>query len=411
MSDWEIVQDQPQANRMPSQASSDWEMVQPEPNSQQPRPQEGVGTSLGMAVPRMAEDLYRGAMGFTKKVPGYFQAAKTEIPGVIRTAQDHPGHLAQQALAGLAEQGQNIFNTPHDILNYAANRLNLFPKDWNEKVQMGRMPNSEQDINSLFGTPQFPGEAMTRGTARNSLTLVPAVKAASALNPMNLSAKSIANDVLKAEKQQVSSHSKRYNKIWDQADKSGFNQVPVDQKLLSDNLSTIEKYKTPREYQSLEDFILDPKLSNAQKAQSDMGIMHRKLEEKSRSGALTSEELALYNAAKNSEKHIESHMFKDQLGNVNHKLQNKYQKLTNSYRENVVPYKYNSDIQAYKNKEMLPKELVNALSRGEFAAKKGSAHPAIGIRNTLRPIATGAGLLGGGSWLYNQMFGSQPPTQ
>ncbi len=59
---------------------------------------------------------------------------------------------------------------------------------------------------------------------------------------------------------------------------------------------------------------------------------------------------------------------------------------------------------------MLPKELVNSLSKGKFAAQKGSAHPAIKYRNMLLPALTGAGLLGGSAWLYNEIFGNKPPT-
>ena len=247
-----------------------------------------------------------------------------------------------------------------------SNRLNLIPQDFNKKVQMARMPEDTKEmINQTFGQPQYQGEELIRGIPRNSLNILGGLGIAKTLNPFNLTSKSISKDILKTEKQQISVHNKEYNKIWNQAEKSGYNSVPINDKLLSDNLNIIEKYKTPREYQSLENFILDPTLQNAQKAQSDMGIMRRKLEDKSRGGALTSEELSLYNASKDAEKHIENNMFKNKSGEINKSLQDKYKKLTKSYRENVVPYKYNENIQAYKNKELLPEELINSLSRGE----------------------------------------------
>lgn len=373
---------------------------------------ESFRSALAKSPFRVGEDIYRGGMNVLKSLPGYVQSAKSEVPGLIRSLKDHPSSVGKQALAGMAELGQNVFNAPHDIINYLSTRLNLVPQDVNKMIQMGRMPSDTQDmINQTFGTPQHPGEALARGLTRDMLNIGGIGGIANKLNPMNLTAKSIAKDVVKTGKKQEVSHNKLYNKIWNEADNSGFNQVPVDQKLLSDNLSVIEKYKTPREYQSLEDFILDPTLKNAQKAQSDMGIMHRKLEENSRNRALTSEERALYDSAKQSELHIENNMFKNMKGEANKNLKNLYDDVTKSYRENVVPYKYNSDIQAYKNKEMLPKELVNSLSRGEFAAKKGKEHPAIWYRNMLKPAITGAGLAGGSLWLYNQMFGNEPAKQ
>lgn len=378
---------------------------------QEDQPKESLGTSLTLAIPRIGEDIIKGGYNFLTKVPDYFKTTKTEVPGIFKTLKSNPIHALGQGVAGLAELGQNLFNTPYDIANYASNRLNFLPQNINKKIQMARMPDSSQEINNTFGNPIYPGEKLIRGIARNALNTYGATKAASLLNPMNLTAKSIANDILKTEKRQVNIHSKEYNKIWNEADKSGFNNVPVDAKKLSDNLSIIEKYKTPKDYQSLEDFIINPSLANAQKAQSDMGIIHRKLQEKSSNGALTSEEISVYNAAKEAEKHIESKMFYNKSGNTNQSLKDKYTKLTNSYRENVVPYKYNSSIQAYKSRKMLPNELVNSLSRGEFAAKKSGAHPAIKIRNMLSPLLTGAGLVGGSAWLYNQIMGNQLPEE
>jgi hypothetical protein len=368
---------------------------------------ESLVTAAKLAIPRIGEDLYRGAYEAYQKSPEYLEAAKTEVPGFFNPKNFllHPLERGKQSLAGLLELGQAINHAPRNIAQYAANRLNLIPKEWADKVPAA--PDITEDINHYLGTPKNPGDALSHGIARNALNIIPAAKVASALNPLNLTAKSIAKDVVNTEKQHILSHGKRYKDIWNEAEHTGFNQVPVSQKLLSDNLTTIEKYKTPREYQSLEDFILNPTLENAQKAQSDMGVMHRKLEEKSRSSSLTSEEQALYKAAKDSEKHIEENMFKDSLGNINEGLQDKYKKLTKSYRENVVPYRYNEAIQKYKAKEILPKELVNSLSKGEFAAKKGHKHRAIGIRNNLGPISIGSAI-GIAPWLYNELFGTEP---
>jgi len=404
MSDWEVVN-----NGSSPSNQSDWSVVPNLPNSEMPQNGEGLGMSALKAIPRVGEDLYRGAMGFIKDIPGYYQSAKTQIPGAYETIKAHPSHAFLQALAGSQELINNLAQLPRNATSYAENRLNLLPKGSSEFVGKISPPDTTKDIHELFGEPKYAGEELIRGVPRNALNLLGLGKAASVLNPMNLTAKSIAKDVLRSEKNQISSHNKLYNSVWDEAEKTGFNKVPVNEKLLSDNLSTIEKYKTPKDYKALEDFIISPSLENAQKAQSDMGVMRRKLEEKSRSGALTSEEQSLYKAAKDSEHHIESNMFKNSAGKINDALQDKYRKITKSYRENVVPYRYNENIQKFKAKEMLPEELVNSLSRGEFAAKKGSKHKAIKIRNALPKTAFGVGSLGGLSWILKQMFGNNSP--
>lgn len=401
MSDWELV-DNSQAQMQ--QPSSDWDLVET-PVSQQ-KQSESFPESLVRAPFRIGEDVSRGIMQFAQNIPGYYEAAKTEIPGALNLAAPR---AHRQFTAGLAELGHNLFNLPHDVINYlSSGRLNLVPENVNQVVQMARMPSdTQQMINQHFGVPSQPGEALVRGIGRNALNIGAATGIANKLNPINLRAKSIANDVLREESKQVASHTKRYNNIWKEAEKSGFNNVPVDTSRLINNLDVIKKYKTPREFKSLNEMIENPTLSNAQKAQSDMNIIHRKLEEKSRSSALNSEEKAIYNAAHDAEKHIESNMFKNARGDVNNKLQNKYKMLTTSYRENVVPYKYNPSIQAYKNKEMLPHELVNSLSRGEFAAKKGHKHRAIGLRKIAAPLLTGAGIGGGLFSAANLLMGNR----
>lgn len=335
----------------------------------------------------------KAAVDLAKAAPGYVDYLKQNIPAAGSLIKNDPASAGKEAVAGLADMGHSALNIPSALANYLA-KIGMIKPETAANVPAQR--DIKEDLSQFVGGEK-PGGDLIRGTFRNSENLIPAGSAVNLLNPLKFTAKGIAKDVVGTEAKQVTKHSKAYDKIWAEADSSGFNKVPANTKLLSDNLSTIEKYKTPREYQSLENFILDPTLQNAQKAQSDMGIMHRKLEEKSRSGSLTSEEQALYKAAHESEKHIEKSMFKNSKGETNDSLQNKYGKLTKSYRENVVPYKYNSDIQAYKNKEMLAKELISRLKRGEFAAKKGSAHPRIAIRDMVGtyglPASFGAGYL------------------
>lgn len=408
LSDWEVVRSSIQDKAKPQSSSpsddlSEWQTVAPAQNSYQPQ-SETFGRAALKAPFRIGEDIYHSIYDFAKNSPNYAQNLISAPRQIGDAIANDPKHALGQLAAGIPEMGHNLINAPASIVDYGVNRLNVLPQSASQNVL--RQPDISSDINNTFGTPKNIGEEDLRFLGRNAINLVGATGAARALNPLNLTAKSIANNVVKAEKKQVALHSRAYNKIWNEADQTGFDKVPVNQQLLSNNLGVIEKYKTPREYQSVENFINDPTLQNAQKAQSDLGIIHRSLEEKSRKGSLTSEEKAMYDAAKESEKHIESNMFKNMNGQLNAELQNKYKTLTNSYRENVVPYKYNRDIQAYKNKEMLAKELVNALSRGEFAAKKGSAHPAIKIRNILAPTAKNVGLFGGGAYLLDQMFGN-----
>lgn len=400
MSDW-VVDTNPQNQNTSSK--SDW-VVDTNPES--------FGEALSNAPGRVWEDVSQAALHGFNSLPGYWNKAKTEVPGIFNIGNEHASHFGKQALAGLSELGQGTFNLPHNIVNYLSDRLHLIPEDINKNVQMGRMPSDTQNmINKTFGEPQYPGEALTRGITRNSLGIIPGAKAASVLNPLNLTNKGISKNVVREMKNQVNKHTEMYNDLWKSAEKKGFNEVPIDSKMLNSNYTMLDKFYPEKATFSLKQFLTKPTLENAQKAQSDLGHLRRSLEEKAKKGPLLEGEKEIYKTLSNSEKHIEGNMFKNARGEINNELANRYKKISNSYRENVVPYKYNSDIQDYMSKKITAKQLRQRLNEGEFAAKKGGKHPAFMIRNAIMPTALGIGTLGGGTALINALLENKKQGQ
>lgn len=374
---------------------------------------ESLGTSLAMAIPRVGEDIIKGGYNFIRNIPDYYRSAQSSIPAALDTIQQHPMNALKQGTAGLAEFGQNVFNMPHDIANYATNRLNLIPQDVNQKIQMGRMPDSENAINQQFGAPQTPGEEALRWAGKNADTLLGGFGALKTLNPLQLTNKGIAKKVVNELNNQVDKHSNMYDKLWDSADKKGFNQVPFDANALNSDMNIIQKYYPEKSYKTVNNLLETPTLENAQKAQSDLGQLRRALEEKSKTTPLLGEEKKIYDSISSAEKNIEGSMFKNAEGDLHNGLANKYKKITKSYAKNVVPYKYNSDIQDYLSKDITAKQLVQRLNQGPFAAKKGGflTHPQFGIRNALLPVAGGLGVIGGGKYLLDQGLGTGNVSQ
>lgn len=241
-SDWEIIQDND--IQSPTQSSSqmpesDWDLVQTE----QPKRKENLEESLYFAFPRVQEDITKGVYNFAKNVPQYYEQAKTEVPGLINMLTD-PSSIQpstfKQAGAGLAEFGQNVFNMPHDIANYLSNRLNLFPKDINQKIQMGRMPESGKEINQFFGEPKEPGEKLVRGAFRNpplvtgagELLNIPASIIEGGLSRVNPKAVSQSiqksHDVLKGKASDIFTH------VGKEAVKRNVDMIPIRTNLISD---------------------------------------------------------------------------------------------------------------------------------------------------------------------------------
>ncbi len=367
-----------------------------------------ISNKIPNAVGQIGKDIWSSAKAIppaaTKaygEIPQDIDFLKEAFPAAWEMINNDPKLAAKNLGAGGVELAGKVSRIPPALVDYLAHIGMIKP----ETAQAMPRPFSEQEVSQgmdkFVGDTENKGGQLLRGAGRNADLLYGGTKLASLANPLKLTDKALAKEIVKTEAAQIGKHDLMYDSIWNEAQRSGFNNVPADMQKLSDKLSVIEKYKTPREYQSLEDFIMSPTLENAQKAQSDMGQIARKMEEKSRGGSLTKEERSVYESAKEAEKHIENNMFKDAQGNTNKALQDQYKKVTKSYRENVVPYKYNTDIQAFKNREMLAKELMTRLKGGEFRAKKGSAHPRIRIKELLKPV--GYGVVGylSGSYLLD----------
>ncbi len=411
LSGWKKAGSKPKivaSNKKQKEAPNDlsgWKIVAPATPIEQPQ-NESFGKAVTQAPFRVAEDLYKGAAGFVNNLPGYIDKAKTEVPGLLNPLNGlrHPIERSKQVISGLAELGHNTLNAPRGITDYAANRLGLIPKEWAEKVPY--QEDISESLDKFSGKPKNPGDALLRGITRNATSIMPGAKLASVANPLALTNKAISKEVVRETNRLVNSHTKKYNNLFNRANKTGFNQVPIDNALIDTNLDFIKKYKTPLSYKGIERFSENPTLQNAQTATSDLKKITRSLDEKSNTSALTDEERSLYNAAHESINHIEDNMFRNAEGVKNESLAKSHKNINQSYRENVVPYRYNDNIQKFIDKKITAKQLVNSLNEGEFGAKKSGRHPSLKLRNSLPKNAIGVGSLGGLGWLYKELFGN-----
>lgn len=388
---------------------SGWKRVVPEePIGEQKN--ESFGEAALQAPFRVAEDLYKGGAKFVNDLPWYIDKAKTEVPGLLNPLNGlrHPIQRSKQALAGLAELGHNTLNAPRNTAEYLANRLNLIPKEWAESVP--HQEDISEGVNAFAGNPKNPGDSLLRGIVRNATSIMPSAKLASVVNPISMTNKAIAKEVVREQNRLVNAHSRRYNRLFRNAERTGFNEVPVHHGLVDANLDFIRQYKAPLSYRGIERFSENPTLQNAQVATSDLKKITRALEEKSGRDSLTSEERHLYDSANNTINHIEDRMFTNANGERNTRLSNRHRQINRSYRENVVPYRYNDNIQKFIDKKITAKQLVNSLRENEFGAKKLTKHPSLVARNALPSTFVGAGSVGVLGWLLKELLGEKHPT-
>jgi hypothetical protein len=140
-------------------------------------PQESFGQSALYAPFRAFQDIGKKTYQGIQNLPNRYEQYKTELPGFWQNIVKHPEHMALQGLAGANELINAINQTPVNLAKYGSERLHLLPQGAESFARKFVPEDTTQAINQLFGQPQYPGEALFRGTVRN----FPSIKGISAL--------------------------------------------------------------------------------------------------------------------------------------------------------------------------------------------------------------------------------------
>ncbi len=416
---------------------------------QQQQPMEiPAGVRLGMSLMRP----------MTESVPERFRAAK-------RGAQDIGQGLKQAYLTGAEKLGYK----PHGSA-----------EDYTKEVQKDRAayeknPESQDFLNQIIrgGTANAPSIALGGlgwGVGKNLLmqmlgagagtalgastefidepekrfehmlkagtvgTAVPAIPKAAGIagsmlkkiNPMQLSSKNIASDILASKAAKEASYSDKYNKIFSDARAQGFSDVKINNKkinlkeitesfpkkytkklreLMKNDTQSLEK-QTKKEIKRIRKFLpghyTDDKVKEflpkkdikplkkdvqlAHESQSDLKKYVRILEKREANLGLSNPEQNAKEQAKKAIKQINKSMF-----NGSKEFKKDYEKINTGYKTDVVPYKHKS-IKDYRDREIDAKRLIAALSKKPKLVEK---HKKLAIRNNAVPAAVGALGVGG----------------
>jgi ribosomal protein S18 len=186
---------------------------------------------------------------------------------------------------------------------------------------------------------------------------------------------------------------KEYGKLFEDASKRGLGKIKVpkiDDKRIVEN-------SMPRYHEALLDFKNNPTVESAHWAQSDLGALRRHLEKIDASRGLTSTEHKTLKEVISSQDKIKKSMFSGKL-EEHPDLANRYSKLSQKYKETVIPYENIRNLRKFEEGKLLPKDLVNLLRNDkEFRATLGSKYPQIKINQLLKGKVgktIGTGILG-----------------
>ena len=379
LSDWEL-----HTEASPSNAASDlsnWEAD----NGQH---KEGFLQALGMAPRRIGGDIGESLRNAYHAVPDLYEKSKTEVPGMFSALEHHPLHALGQALAGSQEAINTVAQLPKEVTGYAANRLHLLPESIANFVSKTAPEDTSESVNRLFGEPKYEGEGLIRGAIRNLPELAGAGKLATTLNPLKLTDKAIIKDILGTKEKMQDLYETKYNELWKKAESKGLGGQLIEKPEI--DIDVLRKYSPKKDIDAVEDFIKNPTLENSHFAKSDLLAIQRRLDKMT---TLRSAERKQAKAVSDAINNIQNNMFKTSEGLSDPELLNEYNSVQSGYRNEVVPYK-NKAINAYKNKELTDKELINSLSRGKFAAQRGQYH-GIQTKENIKKALLGVGLGGG----------------
>lgn len=223
-----------------------------------------------------------------------------------------------------------------------------------------------------------------------------------ALSPISqLSNKAIADRVLKSADTEKSIASKGFNEVFEKAPKDA---IVIPEESIDFNL--IRKSIPNKERIAFDEYLQDPTIQNAHKAQSLLGREIRDLNNEITNQGKSMGRVRRLNELTSAQDSIKKALSKELSGTKD--LKSKYISEKKNYKENVVPYD-TKDIRLYKAGKKSPKHLVTKLSKDyEFMrSKAGKKHgKSISAKKFIDSVmnkntAKSAGMLGlGGLGLY-----------
>lgn len=219
-------------------------------------------------------------------------------------------------------------------------------------------------IGGAYGAAKLPegDESRLGNSVREALTdvaggaLLKGLKAAPGF-AKSFSGKHNLDKVLKDQSVIKSQYKEAYNTLFKDAEAAGAKNIRAPKIQADTFLKNAEgKYKD-----AFKDFMKDPTLKGAHKAQSDLGKYIAKMDKSH--APLTSPQIKAVEQAIQAQKKLRGSLFEELNKRTGKGLD--YQQLTNGYKKEVVPYSTNKALQQFGRNEISPATTANKLAKNE----------------------------------------------
>lgn len=298
--------------------------------------------------------------------------------------------LPRNIAAGLAGLGHGIINTPHDIsqgIEGLGDYLNTKDSYWKDKVNPERLKPSEyiphqQEYNfaQMLGQEGNGTDAdnLLQGLIAHSPEIAGAAGLMKAgLKAIPVTAKGITNKLSSHKKEALNQANIEYSDLFNQAANQGITHV-MPPKSAIENVGRITSNSQKKHNQSLNEYILNPTLENAHRAQSELGSLERHLDSIANKNGLTPTQHKTLRAAQKAREDIKSQMFAENALGANPQLGELYKHITNNYRKNVIPYTRLQELTETEQGRMLPKKAVKQLlNDDQFMIELSKRYPGL----------------------------------
>lgn len=352
---------------------------------------------FGKAVGTASEDVANLGLGIPGaifhelgKIPEYKDYLVQKTPEVFSLFKSNPA-LARRAMAGGLLEGAGRFSrAPGAVVDYLSKLGLISPETANKYAPVPSEEEIKQYADQLIGG-EHPGVDPLRKLFRNPEKVYAGAKIAQFTNPLAMRKQAIANKVIRDEAREMARHTRSYNDIFNQAERQGYGRVNFTPSRI--DIGTLRQIPNRSDLASTERFMTSHSVRDAHTAQSDLNKIVR---DSYKIPNPNSEEIARRNAAMQARDYIRSRMFvprtragqtpNERYLSEGRNLRNRYDVTTQSYRQNVTPYKSNQILQEYKRENKTLEQLIPSLKQDRFGRLKAHKYP-LNRAETIKTIA------------------------
>jgi len=320
--------------------------------------------------------------------------------------------LPRDIMIGLLNQRQNMVNTPHDVVQSLENMGQGINSNFDKAFGLDKLlaknnihmpidhkvsdylPHEQNDFAKLMGQKEAPstGEWLIQKGIEHAPELY---GISSLMRGLPITARGIMSQMSGHKTQAINQARHEYGQLFNEAAQQGISHAIPPVTILR-NRQLITRNSAAKHHRAYNEFLENPTLENAHWAQSELGALERHLNNLENKNGLTPIQHRTLRAANQARQDIRQSMFNQNVLGANPQLAERYNQLSNQYREHVIPYTRLEQLSETEQNRMLPKTAVKELlNDDQFMIELSRRYPGLFLHTPIaKSIGKGATKIG-----------------